>query len=90
MLDLVLLGLVPSTHFGKQLHRAELVGEFDLAALRVVGLRQAVIGGYFSDGRFQNLHQVLNCLSLAHPGGLRRALAPASPRAQASAASIPF
>jgi cytochrome c peroxidase len=44
------------------LHRAELVGKFDLASLRVVGLRQAVIGGYFSDGRFQNLHQVLNCL----------------------------
>ena len=56
MLELVLLGLVPSTHFGKQLHRAELVRKFNLAALRVVGLRQSVIGGYFSDGRFQNLH----------------------------------
>jgi hypothetical protein len=52
MLELVLLGLVPSTHFGEELHRAELVGEFDLAALRVVGLRQWVIGGYFCDGRF--------------------------------------
>ena len=62
MLELVLLGLVPSTHFGKELHRAELVGEFDLAALCVVGLRQSVIGGHFSDGRFQNLNEVLNCL----------------------------
>ena len=62
MLKLVLLGLVPSAHFGKDLHRAELVWKFDLAALRVVGLRQAVIGGYFSDGSFQNLHQVLNRL----------------------------
>jgi hypothetical protein len=55
-------GGLPSAHFGKQLHRAELVWEFDLAALRVVELRQAVIGGNFSDGRLQNLHQVLNCL----------------------------
>ena len=56
MLDPVLLGLIPSTHFGKQLHRAELIGEFDLAALCVLGLRQSVISGYFSDGSFQNLH----------------------------------
>ena len=42
--------------------RAELVGEFDLAALRVVGLRQPVIDGHFSDVGFQNLHQVLNRL----------------------------
>ena len=62
MLELVLLGLVPSAHFGKQLHRAKLVGEFDLATLRVVGLGQPMIGGYFSDGRFQNPHQVLNRL----------------------------
>ena len=55
------LGL-PSAHFGKELHRAELAGDFDLAILRVVGLRQPMIGGYFSDGRFQNLHQVSNCL----------------------------
>jgi hypothetical protein len=39
MLEIVLLRLVPTAHFGKELHRAELVGEFDLAALRVVGLR---------------------------------------------------
>jgi len=52
MLELVLLRLVPIAHFGKQLHRAELIGEFDLAALCVVGLRQSVIGGYFSDGSF--------------------------------------
>ena len=38
MLDLVALRGLPSTHFGKELHRAKLVGEFDLAALRVVGL----------------------------------------------------
>jgi hypothetical protein len=63
MLDLVLLRSGPSAHFGKELHRAELVGEFDLAALRVVGLRQSVINGYFRDGSFQNLHQVLNRLS---------------------------
>jgi hypothetical protein len=44
MLELVLLRLVPIAHFGKQLHRAELIGEFDLAALCVVGLRQSVIG----------------------------------------------
>ena len=62
VLELVLLGLVPSTHFGKELHRAKLVGEFDLAALGIVGLRQSVIGGYFCDGSFQNLHQILNCL----------------------------
>jgi hypothetical protein len=42
--------LIPTTHFGKELHRAELVWEFDLATLRIVGLRQAVIGGYFADG----------------------------------------
>ncbi len=36
--------------------------EFDLAALRVVGLRQPVIDSHFSDGGFQNLHQVLNRL----------------------------
>ena len=53
MLDLVLFRLIPSAHFGKQLHRAELVGKFDLATLRVVGLRQAVIGGNFSDGSFR-------------------------------------
>ena len=53
MLKLVLLGLVPATHFGKELHRAELVGKFDLAALCVVGLRQAVIGGYFAMGVFR-------------------------------------
>ena len=62
MLDLVAFRGLPSAHFGKELHRAKLVGKFDLAALRVVGLRQPVFGGYFSDGRFQNLHQVLNCL----------------------------
>jgi hypothetical protein len=56
MLELVLLRLVPIAHFGKQLHRAELIGEFDLAALCVLGLRQSVISGYFSDGSFQNLH----------------------------------
>ena len=56
MLELVLLRLVPSTHFGKQLHRTELIWEFDLAALRVAGLRQSVINGHFSNGRFQNLH----------------------------------
>ena len=39
MLDLVLLRGLPSEHFGKELHRAELVWDFDLAALRVVGLR---------------------------------------------------
>jgi hypothetical protein len=64
MLELVLLRFVPSAHFGKQLQRAKLVGDFDLATLRVVGLGQAVIGGYFSDGRFQNLHQVLTASSL--------------------------
>ena len=52
MLDLVALRGLPSAHFGKQLQRAELLGKFDLASLRVVGLRQAVIGGYLSDGRF--------------------------------------
>ena len=62
MLELVAIRCRPSTHFGKQLHRAELVRKFNLATLRVVGLRQSVIGGYFSDGSFQNLHQVLNCL----------------------------
>jgi hypothetical protein len=43
MLELVLLRGLPSPHLGKELHRAKLVGEFDLAALRVVALRQAVI-----------------------------------------------
>ena len=43
MLELMLLRGLPSARFGKELHRAELVGEFDLAALRVVALRQAVI-----------------------------------------------
>ncbi|MGA9575985.1 MAG: hypothetical protein WBV90_00055 [Terrimicrobiaceae bacterium] len=62
MVDFVALRGLPSAHFGKELHRAELVGEFDLAALRVVGLRQPVIDGHFSDGGFQNLHQVLNRL----------------------------
>jgi hypothetical protein len=62
MVDFVTLRGLPSAHFGKELHRASLLGEFDLAALRVVGLRQSVIDGYFSDGRFQDLHQVLNCL----------------------------
>ena len=62
MLELVLLGLVPCTHFGEQLHRAKLVGKFNLAALRVEGVRQAVIGGNFADGSFQDLNQVLNCL----------------------------
>jgi hypothetical protein len=57
MLELVLLRLIPATHFGKQLHRAELVGKPDLAALRVAGLRQAVIGGHFADGSFQDLNQ---------------------------------
>ena len=55
MLDLVALWGLPAAHLGKQLHRAELAGEFDLATLCVVGLRQAVIGGHFSDGRFQTL-----------------------------------
>ncbi len=36
---LKLVGLVPAAYFRNQLHRAELVWEFDLAALRVVGLR---------------------------------------------------
>ena len=71
VLDLVLLGLIPAAHFGKQLHRTKLVREFDLATLRIVGLRQAVIGGYFSDGRFQNLHQVSNCLRSRHLAFLR-------------------
>ena len=62
MLELVFLRLIPTTHFGKELHRAELVWEFDLATLRIVGLRQSVIDGYFSDGRFENLYQILNCL----------------------------
>jgi hypothetical protein len=62
MVDFVALRGVPAAHFGKELHRSELVGEFDLAALRVVGLRQPMISGHFSDGRFQNLNQVLNCL----------------------------
>jgi hypothetical protein len=53
MLELVLLGLVPTTHFGKQLHRAELVRKFNLAAFGIVGLRQSVLGGYFSDGSFR-------------------------------------
>ena len=44
MLDLVLLEFIPSAHFGKLLHRAELVRKFNLATLRVVGLRQSVIG----------------------------------------------
>ena len=39
-----------------------LFGKFDLAARRVVGLRQPVIDGHFSNGGFQNLHQVLNRL----------------------------
>jgi hypothetical protein len=56
MLDLDLVGFTPPAHFGTQLHRAELVGKFDLAALRVVGLRQSVINGYFSDGSCHNLH----------------------------------
>ena len=60
--DFVAVRDLPSAHFGKELHCAELVGEFDLAALRVVGLCQPMIGGYFSDRRFQNLNQVLNCL----------------------------
>ena len=47
MLDLVALRGLPSAHFDKQLQRAELLGKFDLARLR-----QAVIGGYLSDGRF--------------------------------------
>ena len=62
MLDLVLLRGLPSAHLGKELHRAKLVGKFNLAALCVVELRQSVIGGYFCDGSFQNLHQILNCL----------------------------
>jgi hypothetical protein len=53
MLDLVLLRLVPAAHFGKELQRAELVGEFDLAAFGIVGLRQSVLGGYFSNGSFR-------------------------------------
>jgi hypothetical protein len=47
MLDLVLLRGLPSAHLGKELHRAKLVGKFNLAALCVVGLRQSVIGSYF-------------------------------------------
>ena len=35
---LKLLGLIPAAELSKLLHRTELVGEFDLAALRVVGL----------------------------------------------------
>jgi hypothetical protein len=50
MLDLVALRGLPSAHLGKELHRAKLVGEFALAALCVVGLRQAVIGGYLGQG----------------------------------------
>ncbi|HEY5741298.1 MAG TPA: hypothetical protein VIS99_02050 [Terrimicrobiaceae bacterium] len=38
MLELVLVRFVPAAHFGKQLHRSKFVREFDLAALRVVGL----------------------------------------------------
>jgi hypothetical protein len=57
MVELVLLRFVPSAHFGKQLHRAKLVGDFDLATLRVVGLGRSVIGGYFCDGGFQDLHK---------------------------------
>jgi len=53
MLELVLLGLVPAAHLCKQLHRAKLVGKFNLATLRVVGLRQPMMGGYFSDGGFR-------------------------------------
>jgi hypothetical protein len=63
MLELVLLGLIPAAHVGKQLHRAERARKFNLATLRVVGLRQSVIGGDFCNGRFQNLHQVLDCLT---------------------------
>jgi hypothetical protein len=62
MVDFVSLRGLPSAHFGKELHRAKLVREFDLAILRVVGLRQAVFGGYFADGGSQNRYQILNCL----------------------------
>ena len=44
VLELVRLRVISAAHFGKQLHRAELVRKFNLATLRVVGLRQSVIG----------------------------------------------
>jgi hypothetical protein len=47
MLELVALRGLPSSHLGKELHRAKRVGKFNLPALRVIGLRQSVIGGYF-------------------------------------------
>jgi hypothetical protein len=56
MLELVLLWLIRSAHLASNCIAPSSLGEFDLAALRVVGLRQAVIGGNFSDGSFQNLH----------------------------------
>ena len=56
MLELVLLWLIRSAHLASNCIAPSSLGEFDLAALRVVGLRQAVISGNFSDGSFQYLH----------------------------------
>jgi hypothetical protein len=62
MLHLVLFWLVPAARLASSCIAPSFLGEFDLAALRVAGLRQSVIGGNFSDGRFQNLHQASNGL----------------------------
>ena len=74
MLELVLLWLIPAAHLASNCIAPSLLGEFDLAALRVVGLRQSVINGHFSDGDFQNLYQVLNCLRSRHLAFLRIAV----------------
>ena len=66
MPELVLLWIIPSAHLASNCIAPSLLEELDLAALRVVGLRQSVINGHFSDGGFQNLYQVLNCLRSLH------------------------